>query len=74
MRVPVGYWLLAETADDAATFVPNAYQYLDTAFKWGAKYGIGVLVDMHAAPASQNGCVCERVFYECVNAAEPSVG
>jgi hypothetical protein len=23
--------------------------------QWGAKYGIGVLIDMHAAPGSQNG-------------------
>ena len=56
VRIPVGYWLFAETADDAPPFVPGAYKALDNAFKLAAQYGMGVLVDMHAAPASQNGC------------------
>lgn len=25
------------------------------AFEWGEKYGVGILIDMHAAPGSQNG-------------------
>ncbi len=57
VRVPVGYWLFARSASDAPPFVPGASTYLDTVFEWGAQYGIGVLVDMHAAPSSQNGCV-----------------
>ncbi len=57
VRVPVGFWLLANNAADAAPFVPNAYTYLDNAFKWGNKYGIAILIDMHAATQSQNGCV-----------------
>jgi len=57
VRVPVGYWLFAQRASDAPPFVPGASTYLDAVFKWGAQYGIGVLVDMHAAPSSQNGCV-----------------
>ena len=29
--------------------------YIDKAFEWGLKYGIAILLDMHAAPGSQNG-------------------
>ncbi|CAG2172385.1 unnamed protein product [Oppiella nova] len=29
--------------------------YIDKAFEWGQKYGIGILLGMHAAPGSQNG-------------------
>lgn len=29
--------------------------WIDRAFEWAKKYGIGVLLDMHAAPGSQNG-------------------
>ena len=37
----------------ANPFVENGFHYLDKAFAWGAKYGIGVLLDLHAAPGSQ---------------------
>ncbi|HNX80827.1 MAG TPA: cellulase family glycosylhydrolase [Candidatus Omnitrophota bacterium] len=30
------------------------YRYLDNAFRWGEKYNIGIILDMHAAPAAQN--------------------
>lgn len=29
--------------------------YIDQAFDWGQQYGIAILLDMHAAPGSQNG-------------------
>ena len=37
----------------ANPFVENGFHYLDKAMAWGAKYGIGVLLDLHAAPGSQ---------------------
>ncbi len=34
----------------------GASAYIDLAMTWGATYGIGVLLDLQAAPGSQNGC------------------
>ena len=31
----------------------GGYKYLDLAMTWGARHGIGVLLDLHAAPGSQ---------------------
>ena len=39
----------------AYPFVEGGLAYVDLAMQWGAKYGIGVLIDLHAAPGSQNG-------------------
>lgn len=50
IRLPVGYWLL----DADGPFLPAA-DYADLAFDWAAKHGLGVLLDLHGAPGSQNG-------------------
>ncbi len=41
VRLPVGYWALAVTADDVPPFVPGAWAYIDAAMQWGLQYGIG---------------------------------
>ncbi|KAF9217176.1 hypothetical protein BGZ59_006058 [Podila verticillata] len=55
VRVPVGFWALGNlTADEP--YVPNvAWNYLLRAIEWARKYGIRVMVELHAAPGSQNG-------------------
>ena len=40
-------------SSQAAPFVEGGYKYLDLAMTWGSRYGIGVLIDLHAAPGSQ---------------------
>ena len=55
VRLPVGFWVVAGTAGEAVPFVEGGLAYVDKAMEWGAKHGIGVLLDMHAAPGSQNG-------------------
>ena len=55
VRLPIGFWVVADTAEAAAPFVEGGLQYVDKAMQWGAAHGIGVLLDMHAAPGSQNG-------------------
>jgi glucan 1,3-beta-glucosidase len=55
VRLPIGFWVVANTADEAASFVEGGLAYVDKAMQWGAAHGIGVLIDMHAAPGSQNG-------------------
>ena len=49
VRIPVGYWVL----DGTGPFVAGA-DTLDWAFQTAKKHGIGVLVDLHGAPGSQN--------------------
>ena len=55
VRLPIGFWVAADTAEAAAPFVEGGVQYVDKAMEWGAAHGIGILIDMHAAPGSQNG-------------------
>lgn len=50
VRIPVGYWLFE--ADQPYT---PTITYLDWAVKMAKKYGLKVLIDLHAAPGSQNG-------------------
>lgn len=50
VRLPVGYWVFG----DSEPYV-GALQYVDRAFAWAQKYGLRVLLDLHAAPGSQNG-------------------
>ena len=39
----------------------GASVYVDLAMTWGAKHGVGVLLDLQAAPGSQNGCAVYHV-------------
>ena len=48
VRIPVPYHLFG-----TAHHGPCVY-HLDQAFAWAEKYGIGVLVDLHTVPCSQN--------------------
>ncbi len=50
VRLPVGYWVL----EDASPFV-SAREHLGQALQWAARHGLAVIVDLHAAPGSQNG-------------------
>ncbi|PRP74050.1 putative glucan 1,3-beta-glucosidase [Planoprotostelium fungivorum] len=64
VRLPVGWWHIYDDyggAQNVQPYVsPTDYQtgglaYITKAFDWAAKYGIGVLLCMHAAPGSQGG-------------------
>jgi len=48
--------LFADRQDDA-----GYGRYIDAAMRWGAAHAIGVMIDIHAAPGSQNGCGTARV-------------
>ncbi|CAO3566354.1 unnamed protein product [Mortierella alpina] len=55
VRIPIGYWALAGLNPDEP-FVPSlSWTYLLQAVEWARKYGIRVMVKLHAAPGSQNG-------------------
>ncbi len=54
IRVPVGYWVFDGVYDDEVEGEPTV-DYLDTVIDWAEKHGLRVLIDLHAAPGSQNG-------------------
>jgi len=50
VRIPVGYWIFGE----AKPYL-GSIEYLDNAFEWAEDTGVKILLDIHAAPGSQNG-------------------
>lgn len=50
VRLPIGYWLLEPDG-----LYKEGMRYVDWAFRMAEKYELQVLLDLHGAPASQNG-------------------
>ncbi len=50
VRIPVGYWLFETTGP-----FTSCVEYLDMAMRMAERYKLKVLIDLHAAPGSQNG-------------------
>ena len=61
VRLPIGYWNLGPEFcqntpfEDVAEVYRDSWQRVVRAINYAASYGIGVLVDLHGAPGSQNG-------------------
>ncbi|CAG2177526.1 unnamed protein product, partial [Oppiella nova] len=66
VRVPTGWWQIYDLDGGASKaklnwnvtptdYITGGLAYIDKVFDWGQKYGIGILLGMHAAPGSQNG-------------------
>lgn len=54
VRVPIGYWAIETLPGDP--YVPKiAWNYFLKAVVWARKYGLRLLLDVHALPGSQNG-------------------
>ncbi len=51
VRVPFNYRLLE---DKPYSYSSEGFQYLDKVFAWSKKYGLRVILDLHAAAGSQN--------------------
>ncbi|KAJ4714507.1 Glucan 1,3-beta-glucosidase [Melia azedarach] len=54
VRIPVGWWI-AFDPDPPAPFIGGSLEALDNAFSWAQAYNIKCIIDLHAAPGSQNG-------------------
>ncbi|KAI5055558.1 hypothetical protein GOP47_0029079 [Adiantum capillus-veneris] len=54
VRIPVGYWI-AKDPDPPNPFVAGSLKALDNAFSWAESHKIKIIIDLHAAPGSQNG-------------------
>ena len=61
VRLPIGYWSLGPVYCQGTPFEPVADVYTNSwsrvlrAINWAGEAGVGVLVDLHGAPGSQNG-------------------
>lgn len=64
IRLPVGYWIIGGKYPDVPMLPPfdrykdayvNAENAVHKVFQLAEKYGLGVLLDLHGAPGSQNG-------------------
>ncbi|XP_002987782.2 probable glucan 1,3-beta-glucosidase A [Selaginella moellendorffii] len=53
VRIPVGWWI-AYDPNPPKPFVGGSMKALDNAFTWASKHNIKVIIDLHAAPGSQN--------------------
>ncbi|XAR48580.1 Glucan 1,3-beta-glucosidase, partial [Bertholletia excelsa] len=53
VRIPVGWWT-ARDPNPPAPYVGGSLKTLDKAFSWAEKYGLKVIIDLHAAPGSQS--------------------
>ncbi|CAN1216284.1 Probable glucan 1,3-beta-glucosidase A [Linum perenne] len=54
VRIPVGWWV-AFDPDPPDPFIGGSLEALDNAFTWAQAYDIRCIIDLHAAPGSQNG-------------------
>ncbi|KAJ8769540.1 hypothetical protein K2173_005143 [Erythroxylum novogranatense] len=54
VRIPIGWWI-AFDPNPPAPFVGGSLEALDNAFSWAQAYDIKCIIDLHAAPGSQNG-------------------
>lgn len=62
VRIPVGHWIFGppypyhpKYGDNPHPFVQGGIDVLDRALEWAAESGLGVILDLHAAPGCQNG-------------------
>ncbi|KAK1260583.1 hypothetical protein QJS04_geneDACA013321 [Acorus gramineus] len=54
VRIPVGWWIVSDPSPPPP-FVGGSLEALDNAFTWAEKYNVKIVIDLHAAPGSQNG-------------------
>ncbi|KAF3447305.1 hypothetical protein FNV43_RR12488 [Rhamnella rubrinervis] len=54
VRIPVGWWIASDPVPPHP-FIGGSLATLDNAFLWAKKYGLKIIIDLHAAPGSQNG-------------------
>ncbi|XP_042502586.1 probable glucan 1,3-beta-glucosidase A isoform X3 [Macadamia integrifolia] len=54
VRIPVGWWI-AQDPNPPPPFIGGSLAALDNAFSWALMYDIRCIIDLHAAPGSQNG-------------------
>ncbi|KAJ2912332.1 hypothetical protein MD484_g8086, partial [Candolleomyces efflorescens] len=54
LRVPIGFWAI-ETWGGEPYLAKTSWTYFLRVLEWARKYGLRILLDLHAVPGSQNG-------------------
>ncbi|XP_077224799.1 putative glucan 1,3-beta-glucosidase A isoform X7 [Tasmannia lanceolata] len=54
LRIPVGWWISLDP-NPPAPFIGGTLEALDNAFSWAQDFNLKCIIDLHAAPGSQNG-------------------
>ncbi|KAF6750558.1 glycoside hydrolase superfamily [Ephemerocybe angulata] len=54
LRIPLGFWAI-ETWDGEPYLAKTSWKYFLRVIEWARKYGLRVVLDLHAIPGSQNG-------------------
>lgn len=61
VRLPIPFWAIDTWAGEP--FLPKVcWKYALKAFDWARKYGIRIMLDIHATPGSQNGYALHQRF------------
>lgn len=62
VRLPVGHWLFGKDypyhrsyGEARSPYVVGGLRIVDKVFRWAGEFGLGVVLDLHAAPGCQNG-------------------
>jgi glucan 1,3-beta-glucosidase len=62
VRIPLGHWIFGPPypyhrayGSSRQPFVEGGIDVLDRAMEWAARFGLRVILDLHAAPGCQNG-------------------
>lgn len=62
VRIPVGHWIFGADYPYHPSYGSNPHPYVtggievvDRAMDWAREFGLGVMLDLHAAPGCQNG-------------------
>lgn len=53
VRIPVGFWMMESLVYNNEHFPRGGLPYLDRIVGWCKKYGLYVIVDLHAGPGGQ---------------------
>ncbi|POW02333.1 hypothetical protein PSTT_11890, partial [Puccinia striiformis] len=54
VRLPVAWWMI-ETLGNKPSITGVSFKYFLKAITWARKYGLRIILDLHAGPGSQNG-------------------
>lgn len=69
IRVPIGYWAFESGYRSDEPYIPGQLPYLHKVIGWATNHNLKVIIDLHGAPGSQNGCVPPRAQYTSVTAS-----
>lgn len=77
VRLPIGHWSLGSLYcqgtpyEGVSDVYANSWSRVVRAINWAGENGIGVLVDLHGGPGSQNGQLCLLFHRSSIGSSTP---